>query len=128
MKIFLDVLGGLATVAFYLFVAFSVNRGFEEIVVGGLALIYTSLSYGFASNTVGTSQSHFNLWKSIARATNTIKDEYLTEETEETAQEIIREADKALESGQDDLGKAAILSLIMTVLSVGLVVKGALAY
>ncbi len=45
MKIFFAILAGVAGLALFNFVAISVNQGFEEIVVGGLGLIYVTFRF-----------------------------------------------------------------------------------
>ncbi len=126
MKIFFELLIGVAGLALFIFVANSVNQGFEEIVVGGLGLIYVVISIEAKKIRDQLTRSYLSLLRSIVAAANNIKDEYLKEETESTASEIRVIVDKTIEENVIPLGIQSIFAIIMMVLSFGLIIKGAM--
>jgi hypothetical protein len=126
MKIFFAVLGGTAGLALFIFVAFSVNRGFEEIVVGGLGLIYVAVRFETKNIRDQLTRSHLALLRATVAAANNIKEKYLKEETESTARESRAAAEEILEKEVIPIGIQSLFAITMTVLSFGLIIKGAM--
>jgi len=126
MRILIAILKGTLTLAIFIFVAISVDNGFEEIVVGGLGLIYTtiSLELSFVKNQI--TDSHLGVLRGIVAAVRNIKDDYVKEEADGAMHELNHIEN---EVGKESMAKyiGAIFGLIIITLSLGLILKGSMA-
>ena len=126
MKIFFAILAGVAGLALFILVAISVNQGFEEIVVGGLGLIYVTIRFEAKNIRNQLTRSHLSLIRCNVAAANNIMEKYLKEETERTARDLRAPLDEILEEEAIPLGIQALFAITLTVLSFGLIIKGAM--
>ena len=122
----ITTLKGILTLAFFIFVAASVNPGFDEIVVGGLGLIYFSLSIEISLARDQISNSHLGLSRIILAVASNIKDDYLKEEVE-SSKDVLVPLEEQSDKKRTALGIDSIFGIILIVLSFGLIIKGSIA-